>query len=86
MTEPYRGSSPFRIGASSASTDIAAATWAQKSTVLYYPIGLGYLSMPVGMALCLVFHLTNAYLDATRRGVAVAELTHHDEDSREGLG
>lgn len=66
--------------------DIAVSTWAQKSTVLYYPIGLGYLSMPVGMALCLVFHLTNAYLDATRRGVAVAELTHHDEDSREGLG
>ncbi|GAB5374523.1 MAG: TRAP transporter small permease [Acuticoccus sp.] len=66
--------------------DIAMATWAQQSTVLYYPIGLGYLSMPVGMVLCLVFHLYNAFLDATRRGVAAAELTHPDEEKREGLG
>ena len=66
--------------------DIAMATWDQKSTVLYYPIGLGYLSMPVGMALSLIFHLYNAWLDATRRGVAALELTHPDEDGREGLG
>lgn len=64
--------------------DIAIATWAQQSTVLYYPIGLGYLSMPVGMGLCLLFHLANAILDATGRSAVVA-LDHTDE-SREGLG
>ncbi|WP_420393946.1 TRAP transporter small permease [Acuticoccus sp.] len=66
--------------------DIALATWAQRSTVLYYPIGLGYLSMPVGMALCLVFHLANAIIDATSRGAAASDLTPADEETREGVG
>lgn len=38
---------------------IAARTWAQETSVLYWPVGFLYASMPVGMALTLVFHLFN---------------------------
>jgi len=38
---------------------ISTHTWAQKTTVLYWPVGLLYASMPVGMALSLIFHLYN---------------------------
>ncbi|MBY6112968.1 TRAP transporter small permease subunit [Mameliella alba] len=41
---------------------IAAHQWAQKTTVLYWPVGLLYASMPVGMALALIFHLFNTWL------------------------
>ena len=41
---------------------IAAHQWAQKTTVLYWPVGLLYASLPVGMALSLLFHLFNAWL------------------------
>lgn len=47
---------------------ISAHTWKQKTTVLYWPVGLLYASMPVGMAMTLVFHLFNAWL--VLRGVA----------------
>lgn len=43
--------------------NIAQHTWAQKTTVLYWPVGLLYASMPTGMALTLLFHLYNMYLD-----------------------
>ncbi|MEM6492102.1 MAG: TRAP transporter small permease [Pseudomonadota bacterium] len=41
---------------------IAAHTWAQETTVLYWPVGLFYASMPVGMVATLAFHLFNIYL------------------------
>lgn len=40
---------------------ISAHTWAQKTTVLYWPVGFLYASMPFGMALSLIFHLFNLY-------------------------
>lgn len=42
---------------------ISSHTWAQKTTVLYWPVGLLYASMPVGMACSLIFHLYNIYFD-----------------------
>lgn len=42
---------------------ISIHTWAQKTTVLYWPVGLLYASMPVGMGLTLIFHSYNVYLD-----------------------
>lgn len=42
---------------------IANHSWAQKTTVLYWPVGLLYASMPVGMACALVFHLFNLIRD-----------------------
>lgn len=41
---------------------IAEHTWAQKTTVLYWPVGLFYASMPVGMAATLLFHIFNVAL------------------------
>jgi len=41
---------------------IAAHTWAQKTTVLYWPVGLFYASMPIGMLATLTFHLFNVFL------------------------
>lgn len=38
---------------------IAGHSWAQKTTVLYWPVGLLYASMPTGMACALFFHLFN---------------------------
>ena len=42
---------------------IASHTWAQQTSVLYWPVGFLYASMPVGMALTLVFHLFNLVYD-----------------------
>lgn len=42
---------------------ISTHTWAQQTTVLYWPVGLLYASMPAGMALSLMFHLFNIYVD-----------------------
>lgn len=41
---------------------ISGHTWRQKTTVLYWPVGLLYASMPAGIALSLVFHLFNSWL------------------------
>jgi TRAP-type C4-dicarboxylate transport system permease small subunit len=41
---------------------ISGHTWRQRTTVLYWPVGLLYASMPAGMALSLVFHLFNSWL------------------------
>ncbi|WP_380058225.1 TRAP transporter small permease [Falsihalocynthiibacter sp. SS001] len=46
---------------------IAEHTWAQRTTVLYWPVGLLYASMPVGILLSLIFHLYNSLLIATGR-------------------
>jgi len=43
--------------------NISRLTWAQNTTVLYWPVGILYASMPVGMILTLIFHLYNFYLD-----------------------
>lgn len=48
--------------------EISGHTWRQKTTVLYWPVGLLYAALPVGMALSLVFHLYNSWLDL--RGTA----------------
>ncbi|MGQ7847899.1 TRAP transporter small permease [Granulosicoccus sp. 3-233] len=42
---------------------ISTHTWAQRTTVLYLPVGFLYASMPAGMLLCLVFHLFNTVID-----------------------
>lgn len=42
---------------------IAARTWAQQTSVLYWPVGFLYASMPVGMALTLIFHVFNLAYD-----------------------
>lgn len=44
-------------------SSITQHTWAQKTTVLYWPVGLLYASMPIGMAFTLIFHIFNMYLD-----------------------
>ena len=41
---------------------ISEHTWRQKTTVLYWPVGLLYASMPAGMILTLCFHLFNSWL------------------------
>ena len=53
---------------------IAQHQWVQKTTVLYWPVGLLYASLPVGMALSLVFHLYNSWLVLTGRA-PVSEVT-----------
>ncbi|MBM1689984.1 TRAP transporter small permease [Sulfitobacter geojensis] len=45
---------------------IAGHSWAQKTTVLYWPVGLLYASLPVGMSLALVFHVFNLVGDLRR--------------------
>ena len=42
---------------------ISSHTWAQKTTVLYWPVGFLYASMPVGMACSLIFHVFNSIHD-----------------------
>lgn len=42
---------------------ISGHTWAQRTTVLYLPVGSLYASMPVGMTLSLIFHLFNVWHD-----------------------
>ncbi|MEP3247477.1 MAG: TRAP transporter small permease [Sneathiella sp.] len=45
---------------------ISLHTWAQKTTVLYWPVGFLYASLPVGMTITLIFHLYNITLDVRR--------------------
>ncbi len=56
--------------------NISAHTWAQKTTVLYWPVGLLYASMPVGMGLSLIFHLFNMVFDM--RNPVVPHAIHTD--------
>ncbi|MBO9425661.1 MULTISPECIES: TRAP transporter small permease [Stappiaceae] len=56
--------------------NISIHTWAQKTTVLYWPVGLLYASMPVGMSLTLIFHLFNMVFDI--RNPVVPHSTHSD--------
>ncbi|SMP35470.1 TRAP-type C4-dicarboxylate transport system, small permease component [Roseibium denhamense] len=56
--------------------NISLHTWAQKTTVLYWPVGLLYASMPVGMTLSLIFHLFNMVFDI--RNPVIPKSTHSD--------
>ncbi|MGR3722500.1 TRAP transporter small permease subunit [Abyssibius alkaniclasticus] len=49
---------------------ISEHTWRQKTTVLYWPVGLLYASMPVGMFITLIFHLFNSWLGLRGTGPA----------------
>ncbi|MGP1395212.1 MAG: TRAP transporter small permease [Inquilinaceae bacterium] len=59
---------------------ISSHTWAQKTTVLYWPVGFLYASMPVGMAASLIFHLFNMVHDWRRPGDAAAHPSAHHND------
>lgn len=64
---------------------ISAHTWEQKTTVLYWPVGFLYASMPVGIFLTLIFHLHNFYLDLRENHAdlpsrADAQTSHDWED------
>jgi len=50
--------------------DLVASTMDQQMTVLYWPVGLQYLAMPVGSALALIFVVHETMLVA--RGVEIA--------------
>lgn len=51
------------VGLIHTGVQISIHTWAQKTTVLYWPVGLLYASMPAGMTLTLIFHLYNMALE-----------------------
>lgn len=55
---------------------ISSHTWAQSTTVLYWPVGLLYASMPVGMALSLIFHTYNAFIDLRNMRYGSSSDTH----------
>lgn len=59
---------------------ISSHTWAQKTTVLYWPVGFLYASMPVGMAASLIFHLFNMVHDGRRRNGAAGRMSPHHND------
>ncbi|MFT6656982.1 TRAP transporter small permease [Maritalea sp.] len=59
---------------------ISSHTWAQKTTVLYWPVGLLYASMPVGIFLSLVFHLYNVGLDFFAPQLIKEHLEPHHND------
>lgn len=62
---------------------IAAHTWAQKTTVLYWPVGLLYLSLPVGMFITLLFHGYNMKLEFAANGEEKRTSKHStQEDSQ----
>lgn len=42
---------------------ISSHTWAQKTTVLYWPVGVLYAALPVGMLCTLIFHVFNVIED-----------------------
>lgn len=59
---------------------ISAHTWAQTTTVLYWPVGLLYASMPAGMLLSLVFHLYNLVWDIKYKWHRDTDNSHGSED------
>jgi TRAP-type C4-dicarboxylate transport system permease small subunit len=60
--------------------NISSHTWAQKTTVLYWPVGLLYASLPVGMILTLIFHLYNVMLDIQKSFSVVAGKIQKNND------
>ncbi|NQZ31442.1 MAG: TRAP transporter small permease [Oceanospirillaceae bacterium] len=59
---------------------ISAHTWAQTTTVLYWPVGLLYASMPVGMLLSLIFHLYNFFWDIKHKPLPGAHRSDGPEE------
>lgn len=59
---------------------ISSHTWAQKTTVLYWPVGLLYASMPVGMFLSLIFHLYNVGVELFAPHLLEDHLDPHHND------
>lgn len=57
-------------------SQISVRMWDQTTTVLYWPMGLLYASMPAGMGVSLIFHLFNFYFDV--RHPEVPHGTHSD--------
>lgn len=47
---------------------ISNHTWAQRTTVLYWPVGFLYASMPAGMTVSLIFHVFNSVYDFKNPG------------------
>lgn len=61
---------------------ISSHTWAQRTTVLYLPVGFLYASMPAGMALSLVFQLFNTGHDL--RHPPGPDAPHHNDGTDTG--
>lgn len=61
-------------------TNISELTWDQKTTVLYWPVGLLYASLPMGMLITLIFHLYNMMLDVRENFTATARGSLKTED------
>lgn len=59
---------------------ISAHTWAQKTTVLYWPVGFLYASMPTGMVVTLIFHLFNLTWDLRHPHGSEDHLEPHHND------
>lgn len=67
--------------------NISFLTWAQETTVLYLPVGFLYASMPAGMALTLIFHAYNFYLDTWTDAFRPPDDPQiPDEATREAIG
>lgn len=52
---------------------ISSHTWAQKTTVLYWPVGVLYAALPIGMLCTLIFHVFNVTEDIRRGPVLLKE-------------
>lgn len=63
---------------------ISSHTWAQKTTVLYWPVGFLYASMPVGMACSLIFHIFNSLYDWRTPHSGDSKMHELQDDSNEG--
>jgi TRAP-type transport system small permease protein len=61
-------------------TNISMHTWTQKTTVLYWPVGFLYASLPVGMTITLIFHLNNIILDIRKNFIVVGGKIQKSED------
>ena len=60
--------------------NFSAHTWAQTTTVLYWPVGLLYASMPFGMLLSLIFHLYNLVWDIRFKPLPTG---HHNDGAED---
>lgn len=59
---------------------ISQHTWAQMTTVLYWPVGLLYASLPAGMLLTLIFHIANIFLDPRNSMILAGSKSNQSED------
>ncbi|MCL6416503.1 TRAP transporter small permease [Aestuariirhabdus sp. Z084] len=59
---------------------ISSHTWAQTTTVLYWPVGLLYASLPVGMLISVIFHSYNLIWDIRFKPLPES---HHNDGSED---